>query len=183
MRRRLLVVVAVVIAVVVVGGIALAEGMGVRRPGGFTYSVLERPQSDDDRTAAAGYTGDSSQVSLDTARLLATDVLGNQYFAVRDALQSCLVVVESAEESSGACNPRQNDASDILWLKVGDENGARLAIMVPDGYSGTGIRSAERHLVDAPNLVVLQSSVSEDDVVTIPGLGGRRALVVDTAWG
>ncbi len=164
------------------GGVALANSTVNRVPAaGFTYSIFDRPQNSADRAAIARYQGDSSQVSLATARLLGTDEIGNQYFAVRDVQQSCFVVVHSADASSGACNPLGKVAEKVPWLKFGDENGDRLAIMVPDGYSADAVKGAKRPLLSEPNLVVLPSSMSASEVVTIPGLGGREAVVVDTA--
>ena len=164
-------------------GIVLANDAAQREPAAFTYSVFDRLQTAADLTAIARYTGDSPQVSLSAARLLGTDEFGNQYLAVRDAVQACLVVIQSADASSGACNALGKD-TEVLWLEVGDQNGDRLAIMVPDGYSGDAIRGEQTPLVSEQNLVVLPASMSSvAEVVTIPGSDGRAPLVVNTFGG
>jgi len=172
--------IAISVIAVVGAGIVLADNAARREPVAFSYSVFDRLQTAADLTAIARYTGDSPQVSLSAARLLGTDEFGNQYLAVRDTVQTCLVVIQSADASSGACNGLANDTN-VLWLEVGDQNGDRLAIMVPDGYSGDATRGAQPPLVIEQNLVVLPASTSTNEVVTIPGLDGRAPLVVNTA--
>lgn len=182
MARNTLVVGAVAVALLG-GAVALANSSDGSNSAEFAYSAFSRPQTNADRAAIAQYKGDSSQVSLATARLLGRDADGDQYFAVRDSHQTCFVVVESAYSSSEACNALGKDAKEVPWLKISDKNGVRLAIMVPDGYSTDAIKGSPEHqLLSESNLVVLRSSsLSAQEVIKIPSRAGHPAVVVNTA--
>lgn len=143
-----------------------------------TFSILDRPQTAADRAAIKAYRGEQP-VALDDARLLGTDDLGNRYLISAKDDELCLIVLESAEASSFACDQAEEVELRGIWAELGDGTTFRLALVTPDAYSTASVQSTARQILRNENLLVFDSHGDGADSVTVQG-GRYEDLSVST---
>lgn len=159
-RRVILSLLGAAVLLVAIGAVVVNSDIvdaAQAKPGTITFSILDRPPTDEDVQARARYTGDQT-VSLADARLAGTETAsGRTYFLTRNGDDICLVVVSGPNAAAGGCERASGVAAHGLFVKYGDASSSFIAVAVPDEYADATVRTAGAVLLHEPNLMVARA--------------------------
>lgn len=158
-RRVIVSLVGAAVLLVAIGAVVTSDIVDAvqAKPGTATFSILDRPPTDEDVQARGRDTGDQT-VSLADARLAGTETAtGRTYFLTRNGDEICLVVVSAPHAAAGGCERATDVAAHGLFVKYGDASSSFIAVAVPDEYADATVRTAGAVLLHEPNLVVTRA--------------------------